>query len=161
MSSLIEPNIFKQSAQSGKASLIPDPASTFWTNLLAILGPVATTAVSPAVGIGAPLVHYAIEIPDAATTTYTYLTGETIEIVDVICRKNVAGAGNTIQVKDSLGNAISDAMATAVDKTITRAGTLDIAFNPIAGSALGFQITATRAAGSMLCQVTVVARRRA
>lgn len=116
-------------------------------------------AVSPAVVQPAGLHQVSIALPDAATTTYSYLLASRYEIVDVIVRKSGAGAANTIQVKDGAGNAISDAIAAAVDKAVTRAGTLDPAFNLPAGIA-AFQITNTRAAGTALCAVTLLLRRR-
>lgn len=156
----IEAAMFTQQAISGKAQLVPDPANTFISQVISVLGAQTDLAISPATLLPCALHQISIAIPDAATTTYTYLVSDKIEIVDVICLKKVAGAANTVQVKDGAGNAISDAMATAVDKTITRAGTLDVAFNPVTGIST-FQITATRAAGSMLCAVTIVCRRRA
>ena len=130
----------------------------------AVMGPAlddrtTDASVSPAVTTPTDLFHVSVAIPDAATTTYTYALPVPYEIVDVIVRKQVAGAGNTVQVKDGAGNAISDAIAAAVDKTVTRAGTLDVAFNPKTGIT-SFQITASRSAGSMLCDVTLVLRRR-
>jgi hypothetical protein len=117
-------------------------------------------AVSPASSSAYQLVTMSVPIPDAATTTYSYITADKVELVDVIVRKSVAGAGNTIQVKNGSGTAISDAIAAAVDKAITRAGTIDPATATLnAGDT--FQITATRAAGSMLANVTLVWRRRA
>lgn len=93
-------------------------------------------------------------LPDAATATYLYTVPEKMEIVDVVCIKDAAGAGNTVQLKNGSGTAISDAIATAVDKTVTRAGTLDKATRVLAAGAT-LQITATRAAGSMACAVIV------
>jgi len=130
----------------------------------AVLGPAlddrtTDASVSPAVTSPTDLFHVSIAIPDAATTTYTYALPVAYEIVDVIVRKSGAGAGNTIQIKDGSGNAISDAIAAAVDKTVTRAGTLDVAFNPLTGLT-SFQVTASKSAGTMLAAVTVVLRRR-
>lgn len=93
-------------------------------------------------------------LPDVATATYLYTVPEKMEIVDVTCIKSAAGAANTVQLKNGAGTAISDAIATAVDKTVTRAGTLDAATRVLAAGAT-LQITATRAAGSMLCTVIV------
>lgn len=99
-------------------------------------------------------------LPDAATTTYLYTVPEKMEIIDVVCIKDAAGAANTVQLKNGSGTAISDAIATAVDKTVTRAGTLDKATRVLAAGAQ-LQITATRAAGSMACAVFVHYIRRA
>lgn len=121
---------------------------------------IANAAVSPATTPSGALVVIPIDIPDAATTTYSYINQEKLEIIDVIVIKDVAGAGNTIQVKTAGGTAISDAIAAAVDKAVTRAGTLDKAQRTLTAAA-GFQITATRAAGSMAAQVFVKAIKRA
>lgn len=99
-------------------------------------------------------------LPDVATATYLYTVPEKMEIVDVVCIKDAAGAANTVQLKNGSGTAISDAIATAVDKTVTRAGTLDKATRVLAAAAT-LQITATRAAGSMACAVFVHYIRRA
>jgi hypothetical protein len=154
----IEPNMFQPTALAGKAQVIPDPGNTFIAGVAAALGaivPLAATGTQNA----AALVHFDIAFPNTgATQTFTVTTPDKIEIVDVIVRKSVAGAGNTITVKDGAANAISDAIAAAVDKTITRMGTNDPAFNTIAAGAT-FTVVNTFAAGSNLCNVTVVARR--
>lgn len=155
----LEPLMFTPAALSGKPSIPADQGNQFYTQVIQQMGAVTDLAVSPAIGEPGSVFAISIVLPDAATTTYSYISSSKIEIIDVICRKSAAGAGNTVQIKDGSGNAISDAMATAVDKTITRAGTLDPAFNLPAGITT-FQITATRAAGSMLCAVTLLVRRR-
>ncbi len=99
-------------------------------------------------------------LPDAATATYLYTVPDKLEIIDVVCIKDGAGAANTVQLKNGSATAISDAIATAVDKTVTRAGTLDKATRVLAAGAQ-LQITATRAAGSMACAVFVHCIRRA
>jgi len=98
-------------------------------------------------------------LPDAATTDYDFILSEKLEVVDVTCIKDVAGAGNTITLKTGGGTAISDAIATAVDKTVTRAGTLDKATRVIASGGT-LRITNTRAAGSSACYVLVKFLRR-
>lgn len=98
-------------------------------------------------------------LPDAATATYLYTVPDACEIYDVLCIKDAAGAANTVQLKNGSGTAISDAIATAVDKTVTRAGTLDKATRALAAGAT-LQITNTRAAGSSACFVIVRAVRR-
>ena len=99
-----------------------------------------------------------IAIPDAATATYNFVVLDKCEVVDVIVRKSGAGAGNTIQVLNGV-TAMSDAIVAAVDKTITRAGTLDPAQTALAAGGT-LAVTATKSAGSMLANVTVVMRRR-
>lgn len=155
----LEPNMFTQQALSGRAQLVSDPGNTFITQTISALGAAADATVSPASSAAAGLAHFSIAVPDAATTTYTFVTTDKVEFVDVIVRKSGAGASNTIQLKDGTGTAISDAIAAAVDKTVTRAGTMDPATATIAAGGT-FQITATRAAGTMLANVTLVCRRR-
>lgn len=98
-------------------------------------------------------------LPDAATATYKYTVPDDIEIIDVIVIKDAAGAANTIQIKNGAGTAISDAIAAAVDKTVTRAGTLDIATRVLAADD-ELRITNTRAAGSSAATVVIKALRR-
>lgn len=155
----LEPNMFTQQALSGKAQLIPDPANTFIAQTIAALGATVAAGASPLVTTASALLHLDLEVPDAATQTLSYVTTNKIEIVDVIVRKSGAGAANTIQIKDGAANAISDAIAAAVDKTVTRAGTIDPAFATIAAGGT-IEVTATRAAGSMLATVTLVVRNR-
>ena len=93
-------------------------------------------------------------VPDAATSNIDLVMTEKVEIVDVIIRKDAAGAANTIQLKTGAGTAITDAIAAAVDKAVTRVGTIDTATNVIAAGAT-LRIATTRAAGSMLCTVLV------
>lgn len=127
-----------------------------------VFGPVAdptnsTAAVQP-IALGS-IVEMSFLLPDAATSTYRYTVPDKIEITDVTCIKDAAGAGNTIQVKNSAGTAISDAIAAAVDKTVTRAGTLDKATRVLAAAA-ELQITNTRVAGSSACVVFIRGVRR-
>jgi hypothetical protein len=95
-----------------------------------------------------------ILVPNAATADIDTVMTEKVEIVDVIVRKDGAGASNTIQAKTGAGTAITDAIAAAVDKAVTRAGTIDTATNVIAAGGT-LRITATRAAGTMACLVLV------
>ena len=128
-----------------------------------VFGPVtdaandATTAQPVAIG---SYVMLSFLLPDAATATYKYTVPDKVEIIDVLCIKDAAGAGNTVQLKDGAGTAISDAIATAVDKTVTRAGTLDKATRVVAAGG-EIRITNTRAAGSSACAVFVRCIRRA
>lgn len=65
-----------------------------------------------------------------------------------------------MQIKTGAGVAITDAIAAAVDKAVTHAGTIDTAQNVIlAGGTL--RCTATRAAGSSAALVTVIGILRA
>lgn len=122
---------------------------------LACVGVDAANSASVASGIQACTVkQMAFLLPDAATATYLYTVPEKMEIVDVTCIKSAAGAANTVQLKNGSGTAISNAIATDTNLTVTRAGTLDPATRTLAAGAQ-LQITATRAAGSMLCTVIV------
>lgn len=99
-------------------------------------------------------------LPDAATTTYSFTVPEKVEITDAWLIKDVAGAANTVQLTNTGGTAISDAMAAAVDKTVTRAATLDVATRTLAAAAV-LKIVNTRAAGSSAVSVFVKCVRRA
>jgi hypothetical protein len=101
-----------------------------------------------------------IDLPDAATATYEYVNAEKIEIIDVWAIKDGAGAANTVQVTDSADAAITNAMAFAVDKTRTGAGTIDVATRVLAAGA-GFKVVNTRAAGSSAGQLFILAIKRA
>lgn len=107
---------------------------------------------------GVPLVHV-FNIADAATGDHDIVINEKFEVLDVTVIKNGAGAGNTVQIKNG-ATAISDAIAAAVDKTVTRAGTIDYGNNVIsAGGTL--RATVTRAAGSGAMKVIVTGRKAA
>lgn len=103
-----------------------------------------------------PLTSYAFTIPDAATADYDIVVDSKFEVVDVIVGKIAAGAGNTITIKNG-ATAISDAIAAAVDKAVTRAGTIDRTTNNNVVAAAGtLRCTATKSAGSMACEVVVL-----
>lgn len=107
--------------------------------------------------VGVPVV-YAFDIPDAATADYDRAIPAKFEVTDVTVLKSVAGAGNTVMVK-STAAAITDAIAAAVDKAVTRAGTIDRANSTIAAGGI-LRLTVTRAAGSSLMRVLVHGIRR-
>jgi hypothetical protein len=105
------------------------------------------------------LVTYTFDIADAASADYDRVVDQKIEIMEVVLIKNGAGAGNTTTIKNG-ANPITDVMATAVDKTVTRAGTIDRAFNVIpAGGTL--RVSVARAAGLGGVKGTIFAVRRA
>lgn len=109
-------------------------------------------------GSGTPgtIVPFVFAVPDAATSDIDIVVNDKIEVIDVICRKDGgAGAGNTMQIKKGSA-AISDAIACAVDKTITRAGTIDVANNQL-NPLDTLRLTATKAAGTRTATVTVLA----
>lgn len=93
-------------------------------------------------------------IPDAATTSYDVTMTEKFEVTDVVCvKRNGAGAGNTMQVKNG-ATAISDAIACATDNAVTRAASIDDAASTIAAGGT-LRVTATKAAGTANAQVFV------
>lgn len=109
---------------------------------------------------GGVAIRYVFAIPDAAgDVDYDIVVDEKIEVFDARVIKSGAGAGNTVTVKNG-ATAISDAMAAAVDKTVTRAGTIDPAQSVI-NAAGTLRVTAHRAAGTMLAKVIVDAIKRA
>lgn len=103
------------------------------------------------------LVAIEVQVPDAATSNIDITVNDKVEVLDMSVRKDGgAGAGNTMQLFNG-ATAITDAVAAAVDKTMTRAGTIDVAQNTInAGSVL--RLTATRAAGTRTCTVVIFCR---
>lgn len=120
---------------------------------------VANAPVAPALTVSGTIDVIPIDIPDAPTTTYSFKNAETLEVIDLVVIKDQDGAGNTIQLKDAAGVPISDAVAAAVNKAVTRAGSLDKIKRTLDAGA-GFQITATKAAGSTAAQVFLHAIRR-
>jgi hypothetical protein len=121
---------------------------------------VANSAVGPAVMTPGVEQTFAIDIPDAATATYSYLVPQKLEIVDVFNIKDGAGAANTIQLTNGADVAITNAMAAAVDVTRTAAGTIAKATRTLAAGAT-LKVVATRAAGSMAAQLFIRAIPRA
>jgi hypothetical protein len=120
---------------------------------------IANAPAAPALSVAGELVVIPIDIPDAPTTTYPFINAEQLEVIDLIVIKDQDGAGNTIQLKDTAGAPISDVIAAAVNKAVTHAGSLDKAKRTLAARA-GFQITATKAAGSTAAQAFLHAIRR-
>ena len=119
------------------------------------LGRLTVTSNQAAPGIPVALVF---AVPDAVTGDIDIVVTEKIEVIDVICRKDAgAGAGNTMQVKNG-ATAISNAIACDTDKTITRAGTIDVTASANVIAAGGtLRLTATKAAGTRTATVTVLA----
>ena len=154
----VEPNMFTQQALAGKAQLIPDPANTFISQVCTTLGAVVPMAATPATQVATALVNLDLAFPTgAATATFVVTSADALELVDVVVRKSNAGAGNTVQVKNG-ANAVSDAIVATTDKAITRAGTIDPAFNTIAAGG-AFTVVNTFAAGDVKANVTLVCRR--
>jgi hypothetical protein len=119
----------------------------------------SVVAASGNVQLGVPVL-IALTFADAATTTYTYENETKLEIIDVWNIKDAAGAANTIQVTSIADVAITNAMAYAVDKTLTRAGTIDLA-QRVLDAGEGFKVVNTRAAGSAAGQLFILAIPRA
>lgn len=112
---------------------------------------VANNSTAPAIRTA-----YLFTIPDAAgAVDYDIVVDVKFEVTDVTVGKIGAGAGNTIQIKNG-ATAISDAIAAAVDKAVTHAGTIDRTTNNNVIAAGGtLRCTATRAAGTMASEVEV------
>lgn len=121
---------------------------------------VANSAIGPAVMTPGVEQTFAIDIPDAATATYSYLVPQKLEIVDAFNIKDGAGAANTIQLTNGADVAITNAMAAAVDATRTAAGTIAKATRTLAAGAT-LKVVATRAAGTMATQLFIRAIPRA
>lgn len=100
------------------------------------------------------LVAIPVATSGSVTADFDVVITEKFEVLEVICRKDGAGAGNTITVKNG-STAITDAIAFAVDKTQTKAGTIDTAQNVIAAGGT-LRVTATRSAGTVVGLVTVI-----
>lgn len=102
-----------------------------------------------------PLQSYSFLIPNAADADYDIVVDNKFEVVDVVVRKDGAGAGNTMQIK-STATAITDAIVAAVDKAVTRAGTIDSTAGVNVVPAGGIlRCSAHRAAGTSAALVTV------
>lgn len=89
----------------------------------------------------------------SATANFDTVLAEKFEIVDVVCRKDGAGAANTVQLFNG-ATAITDAITFATDKAVTRAGTIDTAQNVIAAGGT-LRVTATRSAGTVVGTVWI------
>lgn len=87
------------------------------------------------------------------TADFDRVVTEKIEVIDVTCRKDGPGAANTITVKNG-STAITNAIAFAVDKAKTSAGTIDAASNVVAAGGT-LRVTGTFAAGDLVGLVTV------
>ncbi len=115
------------------------------------LGRLVVPAVTTQPGI---VVAIPVATSGSITADFDVIVAEKFEVIDVICRKDVAGAANTITVKNG-ATAITDVIVFAVDKVVTRAGTIDTAQNVIAAGGT-LRVTATRAAGTVAGLVTVI-----
>lgn len=102
------------------------------------------------------LVVIPVATSGSVTADFDTVLTEKTEILFVICRKDGAGAGNTITIKNS-ATAITNAIVFATDKAVTTVGTIDIAsaVNVIAAGGT-LRVTATRAAGDVVGLVAVI-----
>lgn len=108
---------------------------------------------------GIPVIHV-FEIADTgASEDVDIVVTEKFELLDVTVIKSAAGAGNTLTVKNG-ATAITDAIAAAVDKAVTRAGTIDQAHSVIAAGGT-LRASVTWAAGSGAMKVIVTGRKAA
>lgn len=99
---------------------------------------------------------YLFTIPDASgAVDYDIVVDVKFSVTDVTVGKIGTGTGSTIQIKNG-ATVISDAIVAAVDKAVTRAGTIDRTTNNNVIAAAGtLRCTATRSTGSMACEVEV------
>lgn len=97
-----------------------------------------------------------VTVPDAATGDVDIVLAEKFEVIDVVCvKRNGAGAGNTVTVKNG-ATAISDAIACATDDAVTRAGSIiDAAGTNVIAIGGTLRLSCTRAAGTRNSQVFV------
>lgn len=116
---------------------------------------IADRLVVPTAGStkGGILIGYPVPTSGSVTADFDVTVEDKFEVVDITCRKDGAGAANTITVKNGT-TAISDAIVFATDKAVTRAGTIDTASNVIAAGGT-LRVTATRSAGTVAGLVTV------
>lgn len=90
-----------------------------------------------------------LDIADVASDDYDVAVDESLELVDVTVIKNGASAGGTLTVKNG-ATAITDAIVAAVDKVVTRVGTIDRAQSTIpAGGTLRFSVNRGAGSGAM------------
>lgn len=96
---------------------------------------------------------YTFLLSGSVSVSPTITVVDKFEVVDVVLRKDGAGAGNTVQIQNGSSN-ITDAIVFATDKAVTRAGTIDVAQNVLAAGGT-LTCVATRSAGTVAGLVTV------
>lgn len=152
-------NVATDVAVSGDATLANTGALTLGTVVnaakAATYAPEATTA-------GMPVLHV-FNMVAGATATRTIATAQKITVVDAWAVNKGAGtAGDTVQVKNAAGTAITNALDMNVaDTSLVRAGTIDDAQRVVAAGA-NLQCTVTDGGGAdvpamdvyVLCYVT-------
>lgn len=137
----------------GKAGNLYETCKDYFARLIPV-APAAGDTVEPGL-----VLTFAISLADGAAGDSDFVVDDAFEVIgfDVI-KRNGAGAGNTATLKKG-ANAITGAVAAAVDNTKTSATTIDDAQSTFAkGDTL--RITRNAAAGTndMLCLVHVVMR---
>lgn len=153
----IDPLVIKLTEHDAALDAVGAAGLGVTINTGALTGRAAKTAADSQTS-GSLEVVYVYNIADAATANYDIIVDEKIEVFDVRVIKSAAGAANTAQLFNG-ATAISDAMAAAVDKTVTRCATLDPAQVVVAAGGT-LRVTFTRAAGSGACKVFVNAVKR-
>lgn len=146
-------------AMSGDATIIASGAITLGAVVRA--SKVGTYAPE-AVIAGVPVLHV-FNMAAGATATRTIATAQKITVVDAwAVLKGLGTAGDTVQVKNAAGTAITDALdCNAADKALVRAGEIDDGQNVVAAAA-NLQCTITDGGGGdvpaidvyVLCYVT-------
>ncbi len=128
--------------------------------LAAPLSGAGMATVADAQVLGGMTELFVITVGDVASGDTDVVVTEKCEVIDFWVQKiNGAGAANTATLKNG-ANAISSALACAVDNAITRAVSLDDAFTPIAAGGT-LRVSHVKAAGTGDLRAFVVAIKRA
>ena len=148
-------NVATEVSMSGDASIIASGALTLGAVVNAAK---ADTYVPEDIQAGMPVLHV-FSMAGGATATRTIATQQKITVVDAwVVLKGLGTAGDTIEVKNAGGTAITDAMdINDADQTVSRAGTINDAARVVAAAA-NLQCTETDGGGadSPACDVYVL-----
>lgn len=146
-------------AMSGDATIVASGAVTLGAVVKASK---VATYTPEAVIAGVPVLHV-FNMVAGATATRTIATAQKITVVDAwAVLKGVGTAGDTVQVKNAAGNAITNALdCNVADKTLVRATEIDDGQNVVAAAA-NLQCTITDGGGAdvpaidvyVMCYVT-------
>lgn len=115
---------------------------------------VADMAESPTSVEASYIPGFSIAHANHATETLVYKSTRKIQIVGVEVLKDGTDTGGTVQLTDSADAAITDAIVAAVDKAVTRAGTIDPAKSTVTAGGT-FKVVYTRGSGSSASQLIV------
>lgn len=148
-------NVATAVAMSGDATIV----SAGTVTLGAVVNAAKAATYAPeAVIAGSPVLHV-FNMAGGATATRTIATAQKITVVDAwVVLKGLGTAGDTIEVKNAAGTAITDAIdINDADETISRASTIDDAARVVAAAA-NLQCTETDGGGadSPACDVYVL-----